>query len=60
MSHEIRNSINSIIGINQMLLDTQLSTQQLRYSKIIKSNSEFLLNLIRDVLDFSRMGGTCS
>ena len=56
MSHEIRNSINSIIGINQMLLDTQLSTQQLRYSKIIKSNSEFLLNLIRDVLDFSRMG----
>ncbi len=55
MSHEIRNSINSIIGINQMLMDTDLDATQKRYSKIIRSNSEFLLNLIRDVLDFSRM-----
>ena len=55
MSHEIRNSINSIIGVNNMLLDTNLDTSQLRLAKIVKSSSDFLLNLVRDVLDYSRI-----
>ncbi len=55
ISHEIRDSVNSIIGISSMLFDTKLDSNQLRLANIIKSSSDFLINLIRDVLDHSKI-----
>ena len=55
MIHDIRNSINSIMGIDRILLSTALSPQQLHYAKIIYASSEFLLNLVQDMLDYSRL-----
>jgi len=53
--HEIRDSVNSIIGISSMLFDTKLDSNQLRLANIIKGSSDFLINLIRDVLDHSKI-----
>ncbi len=58
VSHEIRNSINSILGMTHMLLDTQLTDQQKRYSEVIRSGSTFLIELVKDILDFSKINNS--
>lgn len=55
MSHEFRTPMNGIVGMAEILLDTQLADEQRLYADTIKSSGEALLVIINDVLDYSRI-----